>query len=143
VQLRLSARRALGVPTTFKLANPFFHPKLARKPALCNLSLPGFTLDGSQLKALGSHGAPLVGFDVADSVAEAYDVACGLAFESAFKQAVAQPVVPPTPPTPTPVPPGCTPCDPSPGTACPLAVQPGICVASEMPGTRRAEASSH
>jgi hypothetical protein len=143
VRLRLSARRALGKPRAFKLANPFTHPEPARTPALCDLALTGSTLDGSKLRALGSHGASLGGFDAADAVAEAYDVVCGLAYTSAFKQAVTAPSVPPTLPVPTPVPPGCTPCNPSPGTACPLVVQPGICVAASATGARRVQAGAH
>jgi hypothetical protein len=47
----------------------------------------------------------------------------------------------PTPspvPTPTPEPPRCTPCDPPPGYACPLAARPSICAAPLSRSARRA-----
>lgn len=157
VRLRLSATRALGLPVTLKLADPFTRPRPSRTPALCKLASAGSPLRGSQLRALDSHGAPLVGFDAPAAVAQAYDAACGLAYAGAFRQAVTAPTVPPTLPTPTPAPtptpgptptptpgpPGCTPCDPAPGFACPLAVQPGICAAPAASGARRAQAGAH
>jgi hypothetical protein len=117
VHLRVTARRGLGAPVVWKLANPFSQPHPGLTPALCDMPLHGPALSGSQLLALSSRGSPLTGFGVATTVAQAYDVACGLPYESSFAQAVTG--------SSTPRSPGCFPCDPSPGYYCPL-VQPYI-----------------
>ena len=52
----------------------------------------------------------------------------------------------PTPspaPTPTPEPPRCTPCDPPPGYACPLAARPSICAAPLPRSARRASVGAY
>jgi hypothetical protein len=52
----------------------------------------------------------------------------------------------PTPspaPAPTPEPPRCTPCDPPPGYACPLAARPSICAAPLPRSARRASVGAH
>jgi hypothetical protein len=133
VRLRISAQRSLGAPVVRTLADPFARSASAPRPALCDLPLHGGALAGSQLRALGSRGSPLAGFDAASTVAQAYDAACGLSFESAFERAVAPssgggstpPASPAPTPTPEPGPPvGRLPgegCEPRPGYACPQA----------------------
>jgi hypothetical protein len=143
VHVRMVARGSLGAPVVRKLANSFARGASAAKPALCDLSLHGAaTLEASALTALGARGTPLSGFDAAAAVAQAYDVSCGLPYSSEFASAVGRssseapgsPESPESPspvpvPTPTPSPPHCTPCNPQPGYACPLALAPNICVA--------------
>jgi hypothetical protein len=138
VRVRLTGPRALGTPRVLRLANPLVRPAAARAPALCDLPLHGSPLSASQLRPLGSRGAPLGGFGAADAVAQAYDLACGLAHASSFARAIAPAPAPlppsppttttPTPPSPTtpsPLPPVRLPgegCEPRPGYACPAAV---------------------
>jgi hypothetical protein len=146
VHVRLSSPRVLGTPLVWKLTDPFSQPVRGLTPALCDLPVHGARLTGSQLRPLRSQGSGLSGFDAASTVAQAYDAACGLPVEQAFERDVrgpqaSSPTPPPTP-TPTPPPPGCTPCDPAPGYACPLA-QPSICVAPMADLARRVSAGSH
>ena len=164
VVVRVSASRTLGGASLSRLDDPFARPATDPKPTLCDLHQGSSTLSGSQLSALGSRGSPLAGFDTAGAVAQAYDVACELPYSASFKAAVEQSATPsqpappqPTPPaplvspepmppapiTPVPGPPSCTPCDPPPGYACPLAVQPGVCVASLAGGSGRTHADAH
>ncbi len=146
VHVGLSAPRRLGTPVVWKLTDPFSQPVRGLTPALCDLPVKGATLTGSQLRPLRSQGSGLSGFDAASTVAQAYDAACGLPVEAPFESAVrgAQPSPPaPSPtPIPTPIPPGCTPCNPAPGYACPM-VQPSICVAPAADAARRASAGAH
>jgi len=130
VHVRLTARRTLGTPVVWKLTDPLTHPDTGLTPALCNLALHGGALGESDLRPLPSRGAALAGFDAASAVAQAYDVVCGLPHASSFEQAVRQSS-------------GCTPCDPPPGSACPLVAQPGICAAPVAGGARRAPAGAH
>jgi hypothetical protein len=139
VHVRLMARAALGAPVVWKLTDPFAHANGDPTPALCDLPLHGFSsLSGDELLPLRSQGAALPGLSAASAVAQAYDVACGLPYESSFQRDVISGMGSPTPP----VPPGCMPCDPAPGYACPL-VQPSICVAGAMGGARRSTAGAH
>ncbi len=134
VHLRITARQGLGTPVVWKLANPFSQPHPGLTPALCDMPMHGSAVSGSELLALGSRGAPPAGFGVATTVAQAYDVACGLPYEGSFAQAVTG--------SPAPRPPVCTPCDPRPGFACPL-VQPNVCAVPVAVAARRASASAH
>lgn len=156
VTITLRARRALGRPELLHVTDPLKGPHLDVLPALCSLPLGGSPLQGGELRALASRGVGLPGFGPAAAVAEAYDLVCGLTHSSAFAQAVADgcrtgmscpptgaPVPAPAPtPTPTP-PPGCQPCTPAPGRACPLAVSPAICVAGPLRAGRRAQLLAH
>jgi hypothetical protein len=163
VALRLSARRSLGEPTSWKLTDLFAHPLTMAGRAPCGLPLHGSPLSGSELRALGSRGAPLEGFATADAVAQAYDVACGLPYSSSFKELIAelgsgsQPPTPvaPTPepapmPTPTPAPLPTPPvgklpgegCVPTPGRACPEVVR-GLARAVVGDGAGRAAVGAH
>jgi hypothetical protein len=146
VHLRVTARSTLGKPVVWTLSSPLAHPNRSLTPALCDLPFHGSSLGASGLRALGSRGASLPGFGVASSVAQAYDVACGLPYESAFVHDVAHPSNVPGAPVPAPGPPvGKLPgegCVPAPGYACPGAVSnasPGT--AAE--GSRRAPAGAH
>jgi hypothetical protein len=149
VHVSLVARGALGTPVVRKLANSFARAPSAPRPALCDLGLHGdAALEASALAPLGSRGTPLSGFGAAAAVAQAYDVSCSLSYSSEFASAVGHatseapgsPEAPesPSPPTPVPSPPHCTPCNPQPGYACPLALGPNICVAD----ARQARASA-
>jgi hypothetical protein len=133
VHVRLSARQSLGRPVVRKLADPLTRASGSSAPALCDLRLHGAALTAGQLAAIASHGAPLAGFDAAETVAQAYDLTCALPYASAFAHAIdPQSGEPPTPtpvPSPNPEPPHCTPCDPRPGYACPLAAHVSVCVA--------------
>lgn len=135
VDLSLIARRSLGEPAVRTLADPFARTEASGKPALCELSLHGAPLRATELTVVGSRGAPLAGFSAASALAQAYDVACGLAYSSAFARAVA--------PQPSPAPPvGKVPgegCAPTPGRACPLAIEGSRSGA----GTRPASADAH
>jgi hypothetical protein len=130
VRVRVSARRSLGVPALRTLENPFARLASAPRPALCDLPLhAGMALTIGELSVLHSQGVPPAGFDAASAVAQAYDVACGLPYESAFKRAVLSAGAPSPTPQPTPTTPesptgpvGKLPgegCKPTPGYACP------------------------
>jgi hypothetical protein len=134
VHLRLSARRALGTPVLWTLSDPFSHSSSGLTPALCDLPLRGPALAGPQLRPLRSEGGALAGFDAASAVAQAYDVVCGLPFEHSFEADITG--------SPVPKPPLCTPCDPAPGYACPLA-QPNICAVPVAGAARRASPVAH
>ncbi len=134
VRLRITARLGLGMPVVWKLANPFSQPHPGLTPALCDLPMRGPAVSGFELLALGSKGAPPAGFGVSTTVAQAYDVACGLPYESSFAQAVTG--------SPAPRPPVCFPCDSPPGSYCPL-VQPSICAVPVAAAARRASAGAH
>lgn len=156
--LRVTADRALGSPSLRQRVNPFPRPAgSGLDPRLCGL---GARHGAADLRAVLSGGRPLPGYGVAAAVAQAYDVACGLPYDSAFARAVtgcgtslvagccppnavcALPAPTPTPtPTPTPVPvPVCPPCPrppcPTPA-ACPLlgvgAVTPRVCPLAGAP----------
>jgi hypothetical protein len=132
VPLSLRARRALGAPRTLKAANPFASARPA--PGVCSLD----HLEAADLRAVGGRGTPLAGFDVAGAVAAGYDAACGLPYPPAFEADI-RPACPASetsgvraeccPPGVECVKqPGCTPCNPPPGYACPLLATPDICV---------------
>ncbi|MHB8241246.1 MAG: hypothetical protein ACYDHN_04565 [Solirubrobacteraceae bacterium] len=166
VRLRLRALRVLGTPVLRRIVDPLTHPRTGLTPALCDLPLHGAAaLGASGLRTVASRGAALTGFGAAAAVAQAYDVVCGLPHLSSFEQAVRQgacgqsgtlccpptaicatppQTTPPTPapPVPTPGPPGCTPCNPAPGYACPLA-KTSVCAASLSDGRRRASPGAH
>jgi hypothetical protein len=169
VHLRVSARRALGAATVWRLTDPLSRPTSGLTPALCDLPLRGGSLSGSRLRSLGSHGRSLTGFAPAEAVAQAYDLTCGLPYAGSFKQALAPACSPsastpgalccppnaicapaPTPPAPVPPPPapppeapGCKPCAPPPGYACPLAQSPSVCITPASAGARRAVLGAH
>jgi hypothetical protein len=157
IPLRVQTARVLGAPRLWSLANPFTHRQVGLTPALCDMPLDGASaLQASALRALRSQGPALTGFSPAAAVAQAYDVACGLPSEAAFARALgrpsegecspvralccppnavcAKPVQGPTPPET----PGCPPCDPRPGYAC-----PAICPATAGYIARPAPAGSH
>jgi hypothetical protein len=140
VHLRLAAADALATPLVLRGANRLSQPAGAPAPALCNLAVHDAGLSAAGLRALGSRGQPLAGFDATGALAQAYDLTCGLPYASSFTQAVAgssgssSPNPPesttstPTPPvTPPPTPPvGKVPgegCVPTPGYACPAAFE--------------------
>jgi hypothetical protein len=112
VRLRLWAAGALGAPLVSRLLDPLTRPGSGTRAALCDLSLHGeATLGSANVRTIASHGDPLSGFGPSGAVSQAYDLACGLPFESAFKQAVRH-----TSPV------GRIPgegCRPTPGRACP------------------------
>ncbi len=145
VRLIARAQRALGAPRSTIVTNPFTHPRAASR-ALCEMPHAGASLSAAGLRPLGSRGTALSGFSATGAVAEAFDVACGLPYESAFKEVVthspATPVAPPPLP-PAPRPPGCTPCPPQPGIACPLALTPDICEARLATAARPYAADAH
>ncbi len=143
VRLQLAVRGSLGEPVVHRLADPLTRPNAGRTPALCNLLLHGSALSASKLRLLRSRGAALAEFGAASAVAQAYDVVCGLPYASSFAQAVAGSAPAPTPGSPAPEQPGCTPCDPPPGYACPLMARPSICVAPAVGGVRRAAGGAH
>jgi hypothetical protein len=167
IGLRLRSLRTLGKPRVWSLGDPFTHPSAGLTPALCDLPLGGAAaLEAPRLRALSSRGATLSGYGPTAAAAQAYDVVCGLPYEASFAQAVthassgtcftsgalccppnaicASPPVPTPPPapTPTPSPPGCAPCNPAPGYACPLA-RASVCAAGISTGVRRASPGSH
>jgi hypothetical protein len=153
VRLRLSASGRLAEHEVRRVENPFAEAAAAAAPALCNLATPGRAPRASDLAPLRSAGAALEGFGLAAAVAQAYDVACGLPYESAFKQVVTgtstqpRPAPPqPAPAPPQPVPPAPAPpvgklpgegCLPAPGYACPAAVASSS-LATARGGERRA-----
>jgi hypothetical protein len=155
VRLRLSTRGRLEEHEVWRVENPFAGAPAPAAPDLCDLATRGTALQAGDLAPLRSAGAALAGFGIAAAVAQAYDVACGLPYESAFKQVVTgtaaqpqpgppQPTPPqpqPVPPQPTPEPPHCTPCDPQPGYACPLLARASVCVAGERRLARRGSAA--
>jgi hypothetical protein len=146
VWLRLSTRGRLAEHAVRSVENPFAQTPAPAARDLCDLTTRGYALPAGALAPLHSTGAALDGFGIAAAVAQAYDVACGLPYESAFKQVLTgvstqpQPAPQPTPtppspqpvpPQPTPEPPHCAPCDPRPGYACPLLARASVCVAGE------------
>jgi hypothetical protein len=139
VRLRLTARSALGAPLVRRSADPFARPGASSTPALCNLPLHGSVLSASALRPLYARGQALAGFDAANALAQAYDVVCGLPYSGSFQQAVEPPSAAP----PGSRAPGCAPCDPSPGYACPLVARPSVCEASARHGARRAAVASY
>jgi hypothetical protein len=156
VHLRLLSSASLGTPLTLRRGDPLSRPVTHPNRALCTLSSGGAPLAGSSLRALGTRGVQLAGFSAASAVAQAYDAACGLPYAAAFKQAVAGtgaacPAGPacertPEPAPPAPLPPGpprCTPCNPTPGIACPLSARESVCVASKDEAAPAAGAGAH
>jgi hypothetical protein len=127
VVVHVTALRTLGRPVVSRLANPFVRAASAPRPSLCDLSLHGGALSTSQLSLLRSRGWPLSGFAGASAVAQAYDAVCSLPFASSFQQEVTHSTAGSSPPVPSPAPPvGKLPgegCVPTPGYACPGAVE--------------------
>jgi hypothetical protein len=134
VHVRLAVSRSLGAPLVRTFADPLARGTGARAPLLCNLALHGSALEASEVRAPRSRGQALAGFDAAEALAQAYDVACDLPHANSFAQAVERsgppsslptetppPTQPPSPPAP---PVGKLPgegCVPAPGYACPAA----------------------
>jgi len=159
VSLSLSAWRSLGRPTVRTLTDALSRSgaAAARRPALCDLRLHGAPLRAAQLHALGSRGAALGGFSVAQALAQAYDLACGLPYAGGFAQAVQHPSgaspppsassPSPSEPAPSPSPPvGKLPgegCVPRPGYACPLAAAARRSDGRASAAARRAPAGAH
>jgi hypothetical protein len=153
VRLLLSAQRQLGEHELWRVENPFAGTSSSAALELCDLATHGPTLQAVELAPLRSTGAALGGFDVAAAVAQAYDVACGLPYESVFKQLVTgsstQPQPAPSQPEPAPTPPtppvgrlpgeGCT---PAPGYACPAVLKSSFS-AAVRDGERQAAAGAH
>jgi hypothetical protein len=128
VHLHVQARGSLGVPRIETLENVFSRSATASRPALCDLPLHGIALAAGKLSVVGTLGQAPTGFAGASTVAQAYDLACGLPHASTFEQAVRAPAEaqPPQPVPPAPEPPkppvGKLPgegCVPTPGYACP------------------------
>jgi hypothetical protein len=121
IPLTVTASRSLGVPVVHSRAGVFAAPPVSGSAAPCDL--PGGV---GALRVLYATGPALTGFSSAQVLAEAWDAACGRAYDAGFKTGVtAAPPTPgtptgPSPPVPTPVPP--TPCSgttlPN-GTCCP------------------------
>ncbi|HTD10371.1 MAG TPA: hypothetical protein VK680_15920 [Solirubrobacteraceae bacterium] len=134
VSVGLAFPWGLGAPIVRESADPLSRPVGARAPALCDLALHGAALGDSELRTLRTLGQALAGFNAANTLAQAYDMVCGLPYSSVFKQALTSSAVPvsPTPPespapSPVPSPPvGKIPgegCVPTPGYACPAAFE--------------------
>jgi hypothetical protein len=140
VHLDVRASRALGQPLVAKLKRSLASATIVRQGSgavhACAIAHPGAaSVEGSALVALGSHGEALAGFNAAGAVAAGYDSLCGLPYPPGFKEDIepsqsceGEGCTPPQPVEPKP--PGCTPCNPRPGFACPLAARPDICVGS-------------
>jgi hypothetical protein len=136
VHVALRVSRAFGLPQVVKLKRSLTSSTIVRHGDgmhACAIAHSGVMVEGAALTALGSRGTPLAGFDAAGAVATAYDSVCGLPYPPSFKEDIepakgCEGCTPPQPVEPEPRPPGCTPCDPRPGTACPLAARPDICV---------------
>lgn len=138
VTLRVQATRSLGAATVLRVGDVLARGDAGSHPSLCDLRLDGAALQQTGLRALGGRGGALSGFGAAGAVAQAYDLACGLAHSSVFEadvkgcssEATCGAPAPTPEPVPAPRPPGCAPCDPRPGYACPLAARTDVCVAS-------------
>jgi hypothetical protein len=127
--VRLGARvgRALRRPTLVQDVSVYGRP--ARAPGgLCATPAKG-ALRASGLTLLLSAGSPPRGFTATDSVAQAFDAACGRPANPAFRGAVD----PPPGPQPQPQPPGCNPCPPCPSYPCPASMR--IACPAPEPGT--------
>jgi hypothetical protein len=140
IGLHVTGATSLGALSIRTVVNPFRGTVGPRATArLCGL---GRDHGAASLSKLLSAGRPLAGFSTAAAVAEAYDVACGLPYETAFERAVtgcattlvagccpanAMCVAPPPAPTPTPAPtPSPTP-TPVPTPVCPCRFPPTNC----------------
>jgi hypothetical protein len=155
VRLRFSAGPGLGAPVLSTFADPFTRPPSGSSPALCDLALHGSALGAAAVAPLFSRGQQLAGFSGPAAIAQAYDVACGLPSTGSFAQAIGRPqpqpqpapapvpVPSPSPSPPAPGPPGCVPCDPAPGYACPLALHTDICAAEDTSGARPSATGAH
>jgi hypothetical protein len=161
VSVHLRSARALGVPASAVLANPFagaagVPPANAAAPP-CALTTGAAPMAAGTLTLLTSRGSPLPGFSGNEALAEAYDVVCGIpdpgaqAFEHAVHPSSScSPgtlCCPPNAICATPPgegqPPGCVPCNPRPGYACPLQVGTDVCVAKLDPPATAAAAGAH
>jgi hypothetical protein len=154
VHLRISARASLGKPVLAHLSN-LLDSDYAHPPnGLCTLTLGADPLDPAVVTPLAHRGTAVTGFSAARAVAAAYDAACTSSADAqSFKNALAaQPGVSPgscgsacepAPAPPVPVPPGCTPCNPAPGFACPLAASASACVARRDATALAAVAAAH
>jgi hypothetical protein len=152
VSLSLLSPPAFGKPVRRIGLDPFHEagatflkqPAVGRLP--CAIGGKDTVLIGSGLTAIRTRGAPLSGLSSADAVADAYDALCGLSYPASFKAAV-DPESPCTqgqtcaPKPVEPHPPGCTPCDPRPGAACPLSGSPDVCVAEQRRALARASST--
>jgi hypothetical protein len=134
VKLRLSASGRLAEHEVRRAENPFAGTAAPAAPDLCDLATDGHALQAGGLTPLQSNGSALGAFDAAAAVAQAYDAACGLPYESAFKQIITgtsvqpQPRPPepaPAPPEPTPAPPQPQPAPPAPAPVPPVGKLPG------------------
>jgi hypothetical protein len=152
VPLTVTASRSLGIPGVQARAGVFAGPSIAGSAAPCDL--PGGV---GGVRVLDAGGPALPGFSSVEVLAEAWDAACGRAYDAGFRTAVTG--APPTPGAPAgpsppvgggPVPPspctgqtqpngtccpqpcGCTGASPCPAStrqiACPLAVRPRVLV---------------
>jgi len=128
VHLRVQARRPLGTAKIDVIEDVFARSSTTARPTLCNLPLDGTALAAGELTLVGARGTAPAGFAGASTVAQAYDLACGLPHASTFEQAARSPgeAQPPQPVPPAPEPPkppvGKLPgegCVPTPGYACP------------------------
>jgi hypothetical protein len=147
IGLRVTAARALGAAVLRQAANPLPRPVGGggAPPAICGPAGPRRALAAGDLRALLGAGLPLPGFGAAASVAQAFDLVCGLPSDPAFARAVsgcgsslvagccppnalcAVPVTPPPAPSPTPAPmppPVCPPPCPRPPPCGPLVACP-------------------
>ncbi|HEX4436403.1 MAG TPA: hypothetical protein VH061_06355 [Solirubrobacteraceae bacterium] len=137
VRVRFSALARLGRPVVRIAANPIDDPPSMR-PNWCTLPRNDAALKGVELRILATRGEALKGFAAGEGVAQAYDAVCGLPFAASFKEALTGPETsspePEPEPEPVPAPPGCQPCPPRPGFACPLSARAAVCVAPVRSG---------
>jgi hypothetical protein len=147
-----SAAQTVTRLTVLRVTDPLSVPTASRRPALCDLTHDGVPLGAKALRRLQSVGAPIGHFSAAGAVAEAYDASCDLPYSQTFKQELGSltgaspapspspsPAPVPAPSPPAPGPPGCSPCRPRPGYACPLARE-SICVAVSSTRPRSGQA---
>jgi hypothetical protein len=143
VRLRVRSAGALGAHTQF-VTSETIHPIGPGYGANCRLTNINTPLTAASLRMVTSRGEPLAGFTSPGAVAAAYDQMCEHQDPEEptahqFERDV-EPNPPGSEPTPTPTPPrppGCSPCEPRPGFACPLSATPSICYA--RPARRPAE----
>ncbi len=164
VHLQLGTLPALGRPVLRSVEDPLSGAPPVSARELCDLPAAGRELGANAFRSLQARGsAP--GVSPSWAVAEAYDLLCSLPHSSAFPAllwaavpqcapisgalccpptAMCAPAPsPPAPPPPVPSRPGCTPCDPPPGSACPLVLSPNVCFAPARAAGTRAAAAAH
>lgn len=141
----LDFRRPQPAPKTLTLIDVLAERSDPRA-GLCDLTSKGRELSATEIHPMLAVGTPLRGYSNAQTLAEAYDLRCGLTFHTSFEQAIKTSQASPSPPAPAPPvpssPPRCEPCRQPPGYACPLAARAVICIAP-APVTPSAGRASH